>query len=261
MESLYNVSLDDSAGVTWALTRYAHGRRGMWLMGPPELSAKVDVKTRATTTQVGATPIGWSIDKMEGSLKLGFHAEDAPLAESWRLFVRNVTPFDESVLRVVVPGKTALSCRLLVKDRVPDPGVSPATLGLRSFTVDVPVVCYEGCWRGETTRHTGEVVIHNPGDLPLWPRVRWQGNSAVTVTAPGVGQVELPRTGNRVAVLDTDPAKASMITVGGEPAPDLWRRLRGRVFPQPIPPRGKATWVFGGGATGMVTPLFTSMWR
>ena len=137
-------------------------------------------------------------------------------------------------------------------------GTIPANTGKM---VDVPVVCYEGCWRGETTRHTGEVVIHNPGDLPLWPRVRWQGNGVTTVTAPGVGQVELPRTGNRLAVLDTDPAKASMITVGGEPAPDLWRRLRGRVFPQPIPPGGRATWVFGGGATGMVTPLFTSMWR
>lgn len=260
-EDLYQVSLTDAHGVQWALTRYAPGRKGMWLMAAPDLAAAVEVNARATTDQVGATPVGWHIDPMEGSLKLGFHVEDAPLVEAWSSFVRGFTAFEPSVLHSVLPGRSVQSCRVWLKGEMPEPERSPATPGLRSFEVDVPIISYDGCWRGETTRYTGKnVVVRNSGDLPLYPLVRWSGSGA-WVTAPIIGRVDLPDTGTRIAVLDTTPAKSTKVTVDGEPAPDLWRRLRGQVFPLPVPPYSTASWGFHGGAVGLCTPLSTTRWR
>jgi hypothetical protein len=253
------VSLTDIWGVQWALTRGAPGRPGVYLMGPVGLASPIEVTARATTSQVGVTPVGWKAEHMETTWDLGFRGDDEPLLEVWSLFLRGLSPLQESTLRVTLPSRGTLSCPLVRTSEDPEPEKSPATPGLPSLQVQVPVTSWQGCWHGETVAHRGESVVANAGDLPAWPTIRWSGSGA-SVTAPGIGKVPLPDAGDRVAVLETDPAVAARVRVGGVDAPDLWRGMRGRLFPLSVPGFGTARWSFDG-CVGYLTSRHSHMWR
>jgi hypothetical protein len=256
---LLQVSLTDRWGIEWALTRGAPGQRGVYLMGPVGLASPIQVTARATTSQVGVTPVSWKADQMEATWKLGFRADSAPLLEVWSLFLRGVTPLVESTLRVTHPSRGTLTCPIVRTSEDPAPDKSPATPGLPSLTVDIPVTSYQGCWHGETNNYQGASTLGNSGDLPSWPVVQWSGAGA-SVTAPGIGRVVLPDAGGRTAVLNTDPALASQVTVDGVDAPDLWRGMRGRLFPLPVEPHSTATWSFDG-CVGRLVSRHSHMWR
>lgn len=258
MEQL-QVSLTDRWGIQWGLTGGAAGRSGVYLMGPVGLASPIEVTARQTTQQVGVTPVGWTAQQMDATWKLGFRGDDDPLYEVWSLFLRGLTPLVPSTLRVTNPARGTLTCPVVRTSEDPQPEKSPYTAGLRSLTVDIPVVSYQGCWHGETVSHRGESVLANSGDLPAWPVVQWSGAGA-SVTAPGIGTVPLPDTGGRVAVLETDPAVASRVKVDGVDAPDLWRGMRGRLFPLPVDAHSTARWTFAD-CVGRLTSRHSHMWR
>lgn len=256
---LLQVSLTDRWGIEWALTRGAPGKPGVYLMGPVGLAAPIQVTARATTSQVGVTPVSWKADQMEATWNLGFRADDAPLAEVWSLFLRGLTPLVPSTLRVTHPSRGTLTCPIVRTSEDPAPDKSPFTPGLPSLKADIPITSYQGCWQGEANSYEGERIVANSGDLPAWPTVQWSGAGA-SVTAPAIGKVALPDTGGRVAVLDTDPARASKVTVDGVDAPDLWRGMRGRLFPLPVEPHSTATWTFDE-CVGRLVSRHSHMWR
>lgn len=257
MTKKYLVSLTDIHGTKWALTRGAPGRSGVDLMGPLGLRTKFTVNARSTTQQIGATMTGWSGDPMESTVKLGIHAEDTPLIEVHARFERGVAAVQESLLDVTVDGKGTVQAPVLVS--LTDPDKSPATPGLMGVHVDATMKSLQGCWLGLPEEHTGQVLITNPGDLPIWPTVRWTGADAA-VTAPGIGRVMLPNAGGRVAELETNPEVASRVRVDGMDAPDLWRGMRGRLFPLPIPGFSTATWAFDG-CVGITRSAHSTPWR
>lgn len=259
MTDQIQVSLTDRWGIQWALTRNAPGRIGVDIMGPVGLATPVERTTRSTTSQVGVTGTSWRAGQMEATWKLGFRGDDAPLSEVWSMFLRGLSPFSPSVLRVTHRGRGTLTCPIVREADDPEPEKSPYTSGLRSLTVDVPVVSDQGCWHGETVSHHGVSTLSNTGDIDSWPTISWSGAGA-SVTAPGIGEVPLPDTGGRTAVLETDPAFASRVTVDGVDAPDLWRGMRGRLFPLPVSAHSTTRWTFDG-CVGRLTSRHSHMWR
>ncbi|GEM_PF-5679502 len=257
----YLVSLVDPWGTEWALTRGAPGRTGVYLMGPVGLQTPVEHTARSTSQQIGATPIGWAADQMKATWKLGFRGDDGDdLLKVWSKFFRGFGPFDACELRSTLREKGTLTCPVIRGSEDISPEKSPATIGLPSLQIDAPVISFQGCWHGETTTYTGtNQIVANPGDLPTWPLIQWKGSGAF-VTAPGIGRVALPNTGTRLAELDTDPENASRVRVDGTDAPDLWRGMRGRLFPTPVERQSEAVWGFEK-CTGLVTPRYTTMWR
>lgn len=253
------LSLTDRWGIQWALTRNAPGKVGVDLMGPVGLASPIQVTARQTTSQVGVSPVSWRTGQMEATWKLGFRADAEPLSEIWSLFLRGLTPLVPATLRATIPKRGTLSCPIVRTSEDPEPDKSPYTPGLPSLKVDIPVTSYQGCWHGETVSHRGASTLANSGDLPTWPVVQWSGANA-SVTAPGIGEVALPDTGGRTAVLETDPAFASRVTVDGVDAPDLWRGMRGRLFPAPVDAHSTARWSFDG-CVGRLTSRHSHMWR
>ncbi|WP_291478501.1 hypothetical protein [Corynebacterium sp.] len=253
------VDLTDRWGIQWALTGNAPGRPGVHLMGPVGLASPIQVTARQTTSQVGVSAVSWKSEQMEATWKIGFRGDDQPLSETWAMFLRGLTPLVPSTLRVKVPKRGILTCPVVRTSVDPEPDKSPYTRGLKSLIVDIPVTSYQGCWHGETVSHRGPSTLANSGDLPSWPVVQWSGAGA-SVTAPGIGEVALPDTGGRTAVLETDPAFASRVTVDGVDAPDLWRGMRGRLFPAPVDAHSTARWTFDG-CVGRLTSRHSHMWR
>lgn len=253
------VSLVDRWGIQWALTRGAPGRTGVYLMGPVGLASPIEVTARQTTQQIGITPVGWTAAQMSTTWDLGFRGDDTTLLEVWSMFLRGLNPLVPSTLRVTMKSRGTLECPLVREAQDPEPDKSPATIGLKSLQVQVPVISYQGCWNGETLSYRGPSVLANSGDLPAWPTVRWTGAGAA-VTAPGIGRVPLPDAGSRAAVLETNPEVASRVTVDGVDAPDLWRGMRGRLFPLPVGGFSTAQWTFDG-CVGSLTSRHSDMWR
>lgn len=238
----YAVTLTDSRGEQWALTDGSPGRSGVWLMGPPDLRAEVTSGVRATTQQIGARVTGWAIDPMVGTLKLGLWDEKrAGHLEAWSRLARGLSVFADSELAVVTPGHGDAVTRFRVDGGLPMPDTSPANCD-PLFEVDVPVISYEGCWRGDrwvVSEASTEWV--NRGDLPARALVRWSGAGAsVRVREVGgafdTGVVALPPApAGAVAELDLDPAVASRVQVDGVDHPGLWRAMRARIFPEIMP--------------------------
>ncbi|MGP9758851.1 hypothetical protein [Corynebacterium sp. AOP12-C2-36] len=254
------ISLTDRWGIQWALSDTAPGRKGAVLMGPVGLASPIQVTARQTTSQVGVSPVSWKTEQMEASWSLRLHREETDdLMETFSLLMRGVTPLAESILRVTHRGRGTLTCPIVRTSVEPDLEQSPDSIRLPWLDVDFDVTSYQGCWHGETVSHHGGSTLANAGDIPAWPVVQWAGANA-SVTAPGIGEVPLPDTGGRTAVLDTDPAFASRVTVDGVDAPDLWRGMRGRLFPAPVDAHSTARWRFDG-CVGRLTSRHSHMWR
>lgn len=254
------VSLTDRWGIQWALTATAPGMKGVELMGPVGLASPIERTARATTSQIGVTQTGWKADQMEATWDLRFSPENGKsLMEIWSLWLRGVTPLVPSTLRVTHPNRGTLTCPIVRVSEDPAPSRSPDSDRTPSLQVDIPVISDQGCWHGETKSHRGVSTLANAGDLPAWPVVEWSGSGAYVV-APGIGKVPLPATGGRKATLETDPARASRVQVDGVDAPDLWRGMRGRLFPVPVDAHSTAKWEFSG-SIGRLTSLHSHMWR
>ena len=256
----YDVSLTDIHGTEWSLTRGAPGREGLILMGPPNLQSDIDVKEQAPVGQIGARMVGWSAGKMSGDMDLLIQStKNEALIEVWSLLNRGLSTFTPARLRVRTPQYGVAMCGIVLDGGMPMPKKSPGTPGLQTLEANLKLVSFDGCYRSETHRVTGEAKLNNPGDLPLWPRVEWTGSGAV-VTAPGIGAVKLPDTGSKKAVLETDPSTGSRITVDGQDDPVLWRKMRGQFFPLPVQPFSAGDWTFTK-CHGVYESLHTNPWR
>lgn len=254
------ISLTDRWGIQWALSDTAPGRKGVSLMSPVGLASPIQVTARQTTSQVGVSPMSWKAGPMEAPWSLRLHREGgADLRESFYMLIRGVTPLVESTLRVTHPGRGTLTCPIVRTSDPVDPEQAPDSIRMPWLDIDFDVTSYQGCWHGETISHRGVSTLSNTGDLDSWPVVEWSGAGA-SVTAPGIGEVALPDTGGRTAIMETDPAFASRVTVDGVDAPDLWRGMRGRMFPAPVDAHSTAKWTFDG-CVGRLTSRHSHMWR
>lgn len=79
-----------------------------------------------------------------------------------------------------------------------------------------------------------EVTVFNAGDWEVWPRVRWQAGGVLVL--PSGARVSLP-TVPAPRTIWLDPGLGCVVVDDdGERDVDLWRALRGEVFPEVVPP-------------------------
>lgn len=110
------------------------------------------------------------------------------------------------------------------------PGV-PVDMRRRSAeTLTVPVVCFDGVAKSSVMTGTGTVTVTNHGDVPVWPKIRYEGAGGV-VTNPSGAKFTLPRVAEET-IIDLDPSVL---------------RLEG-AFPENVPPGGTGVWVLPAGA-------------
>lgn len=255
----FKLSLVDTRGVMWALTRDAPGREGLWASKGLDLRAAVQHGSRATTTQVGETFTGWAADKMEGSLEVAVVSTSTEsLWEVWQQFHAGLNPTIPAKLVAGTHNGFELSTEVFIPSfQVPDK--SPATPGLTRVDTSLELVSMLGCW---VTRPkvlpTGPQQLRNRGSFPLWPKVLWRGESEVR--APGGVTVKLPDTRGKAALLDTDPAVAGKIVVDGVVDRLLWIGMRGQYFPTPVAPGELQTWEVRGGGRLIVQEKYSTMW-
>lgn len=110
------------------------------------------------------------------------------------------------------------------------PGV-PVDMRRRSAeTLRVPVVCFDGVAKSSVMAGTGSVTVTNHGDVPVWPKIRYQGAGGA-VTNPSGAKFTLPRA-TAETIIDLDPR---MLRLDG-------------AFPESVPPGGAGVWVLPAGA-------------
>lgn len=259
MTGMYEVKYFGADGSEWHLDGSGCGRQGVFLVKVDGLVGSAEVATSPGPGRVGVKSTGLpTMPAFEGALEVAITGEvehepvDLPgTVARWR---RAWSGSTDGTLMVQADGEPAWFTSARLSEPMPSPSESPYRRGLSLQTMTVDVECRDGVWvsqehRIPTTSGAG-VELWNFGELPMWPVVEWSGTR--TVVAPGVDPVALPSTA-MVARVNTDPASGTVITVDGEPDPNLWSQLRGRSFPVPVPAGGMSTWTVNGGAAALLT--------
>lgn len=96
------------------------------------------------------------------------------------------------------------------------------------------VRAFSDVWIHTVTVSGSVVDVVNPGDVDVWPRVRW--TQAGSLVMPSGAVIELPAvTSPRTMWLD--PSESCVVKDNdGVVDQTLWRVLRGSVFPESVPP-------------------------
>lgn len=122
------------------------------------------------------------------------------------------------------------------------PGV-PVDMGKRSSTtVRVSVFDPVGLFRSSPMSGTGTVIVTNPGDGIIYPKIAYSGLGG-EVISPSGARFTLPPVGE-LTVIDLDPQ---------------YLRLDG-VFPEGVPPKRSGTWVLPAGVTASWEILAADPW-
>lgn len=255
-------------GSVWQLATTADGVHLLSLDG---LVGSVSESTTPAPGRTGVLRTGLPVvPSMTGTLTVGIRGADAlpPLAtpdvlRAWR---RAWSQLADGELELGSVDSSLLRARVRLADPLGSPAHDPFDHPFAQHELALPVVSDGGCWMGPSQVYEGTgapTLIRNRGDLQVWPVVKWSGPGP-TITGPGVAPLVLPDA-PAGAEVNLDPATGTVITVEGEPAPELWSQLRGRSFPTGIPARGPggpgtAVWTFSPGATATVTPRVLDPW-
>lgn len=253
-------------GSVWQLAGPGQGAEGVRLGSLAGLVGSASAETTVAPGRVGVIRTGVPVvPVMSGTVNVVISGMDAspkrPTPGVLRAWRRAWSHLVEGELMIGSSESTLLRAAVRLSDPLGPPANDPFDHPGQRHERSLSVVADSGCWLGPSTPYpgTGEpVVVHNRGDLVAWPLVEWSG-SGRSITGPGVAPLSLP-TAPDGATVNTDPATGTVITVGGEPDPDLWSQLRGRSFPVGVPPHGQAEWTFSPGTTATVTPRVLDPW-
>ncbi|MGV3159862.1 hypothetical protein ACEE23_02005 [Corynebacterium sp. 32222D000AT] len=231
---MLNVELITALGDGW---RLSGTDRESEVLSP--YSSLVELRANASRSDVqvpggagvlpGARRLGAITTELEFYLKArdGEDLEDTyrRLRQGWSAATRS----NPCVIRVESDNPLSPLTFELVVDGVL-PGV-PVDMRRRSAeTLRVPVVCFDGVAKTSTMTGTGTVTVTNYGDVPVYPKIRYQGAGGV-VANPSGAKFTLPRTSTET-IIDLNPRVL---------------RLEG-AFPESVPPGATGVWVLPAGA-------------
>lgn len=253
-------------GVDRSVWQLASGAQGVHLLSLDGLVGSVSEATTTAPGRVGVIRTGAPVvPPMTGTIKVSLRGADAspaaPTPGVLRAWRRAWSHLVAGELMLGSSESTLLRAAVRLAEPLGPPAHDPFDLPFAQHELSLSVVVDAGCWSAAPETYSGSgqpVVVANRGDLVAWPAVEWAG-AGRSITGPGVAPLALPPTPGG-AVIDTDPATGTVITVDGEPDPDLWSQLRGRSFPVGVPARGRSTWTFSPGTTATVTPRVLDPW-
>lgn len=104
------------------------------------------------------------------------------------------------------------SLRVFLDGMIAGPQVFPGAVS--SVTVDVPIFAPDGVFFSGMFTATGDVVVTNYGDVPVWPDLHWKGSGG-TVTTPSGATFTLPATGTSRSI-NLDPLELRLEGALGE---------------------------------------------
>lgn len=264
---MYTVTYRGVDGSLWQLAGHQGGAQGVTLASVAGLVGSASASTTTAPGRVGVVRTGVPVvPVMAGTVRVVVSGADAspkrPTPGVMRAWRRAWSHLVDGELSISSSETSVVRAAVRLVDPIPPPATDPFDHPGERHVVELEVEAETGVWLGipEIIAGTGDpVTVRNFGQLVAWPVVEWSG-SGHTITAPGIDPIELPDT-SQVARINTDPATGTVITVDGEPNPDLWSQLRGRSFPVGIPAHGEAEWVFSPGTTATVTPRVLDPWR
>lgn len=253
-------------GSVWQLAGPGQGAEGVRLALLEGLVGSASAATTVGAGRVGVVRTGApAVPAMTGAVKVVISGMDAspkrPTPGVLRAWRRAWSHLADGELMIGSSESSMLRVAVRLSDPLPPPANDPFDHPTQRHELALSVVADSGCWLGspETYPGTGSPVqVLNRGELVGWPVVEWSG-SGRSITGPGVAPLSLP-TAPDGATVNTDPATGTVITVGGDPDPDLWSQLRGRSFPVGVPAFGEATWTFSTGTTATLTPRVLDPW-
>lgn len=116
-----------------------------------------------------------------------------------------------------------------------------------------------GVWLARRHATTSSVTVTNPGDVMVWPKIRWKGAGG-QVTAPSGATFTLPPTKD-YRIINLDPSSSCEVTdTHGTLDADLWRKLWG-VFGEGVPVGEARTYTLPKGAEMMWSVGYFNPWR
>lgn len=102
------------------------------------------------------------------------------------------------------------------------------------YDLQFSVIADSGVWWMNPLTGTGTVTVTNPGDVPVYPRIRWKGAGG-KVTLPSGASFTLPAAQeSRIVSLDNADSCA-VVDEKGVLDRALWRALHPTVMPEGIP--------------------------
>lgn len=242
-----------------------HSIEGVQFAGVSGMVAQIDKTEVASSTGVGVEESGVLVPKMTGTLSLKIFPDQTAgmvLGEVYREFTKSLSTRLFGRLIVIDSEMEEWRVKARLQNGGDPPELSPWSLMLSELDLGVPLEVLHGAWVGEEREWSGtNIVIHNGGDLDLFPMVRWFGSGA-TVTLPTGQTVTLPSViGPRL--LSTDPGAGYRIT---DPATGLeddeaWAAMRGQPVYGRLRTGESATWSTSTGVTLLTRERIENPWR
>lgn len=231
--SRYAVSMRDYRGRDWSFTdNWAAGIKSGGVEGL--VGSTTDV-VAAPLSGLGQVVLSQRPEPMSGSLTFHCRADRKQDAGQVAADLRGAfSPLlgRENVLRVSSP-LGVVETRVRLSSSIGAPVEDPSW-GDMVYNLVVPVISDEGVWWLPERSGTGSVQIRNTGDIPVWMRVRWNGDGGA-VTMPSGASFTLPAT-NRARSLFVSRYHSLVVRDdSGNVDRALWKKLRS-TLPEVVPP-------------------------
>lgn len=196
------------------------------LIGQPERT------TESAVTGTGVVAPQWTTPELTGTL--GIIADAADMDALYPRLRAAFSPDREGTLKLTLAGKT-FDLPIVQNEAIPLPVSDPDDE--TQLEVSIEVAALGGGWLAPERTGTGTVVIDNPGDVDIYPEIRWRAQTTVTLQSGST--IELPTVASERR-LKTNPDDAyAVITAAGVPDPETANRLT--VNAEAIPKRQSRT--------------------
>lgn len=241
---MFEVTFYGVDGKVWPLTAVQH--RGVFLKENP-----VELRTSGEEAVAGSLELVVADNDPEGR---ELH-EIADVMREWR---GSWSRRNYGTLRIEDSGAWESWLPLRLAEPIPDlPSVDPA--GYEEFTQAVVSDPHHPYWRRTHVYDQRTFTVTNAGDHETWPRVRWKQGG--TVTLPSGVALTLPTVGEWRTIF-LDPFE-SLCVLDDKNRLDraLWRQLRHKVYPEPIPVGEVRTFGIPAGAQLIVDERVDDPWR
>lgn len=233
MADRYELTWIDHTGQEWALTTF-DWVAGIRAGGIQELVGEPEDVAISAPGWAGQVLDSQQFPAMRGTLRFAVRGDGNRSADDvWAGLRQSFHHKLYGTLILRVPKMGRLSAKARRAGSIPPPSVDPTSEEV-ILGVDVPVVSDDGCWWLPAVTGTGVVTVTNNGDVPVWVKIRWQGDGG-KVTVPSGASFDLPPAAKPRVLYLSAADSLVVLDEGGNVDQDLWKQVRGVALPEMVP--------------------------
>ncbi|MDO4630881.1 MAG: hypothetical protein Q4A82_01110 [Corynebacterium sp.] len=201
-----------------------------------------------------------AIKPMTGTLEITVSApadQSQQAADIYAKLRAGFSPLLTGTLEIISPLKGRLATQVRLAGAIPPPTGRPTDENIIT-NIKIPLIADSGIWWTDTFQAAGTVHITNPGDVTIWPKIKWLGPGG-TVTLPSRATFTLPRVAaSRTLILDN--AESCVVLSNPDTIDyDTWRNTS--AYAEGIPPNTTCTYTLPSGAHLTWNVGFLDPWR